>query len=315
MKFPIFIIFFILITSLIYVTPINALIPNSCNCVIFQFNQVQDYYLNRPQTAVMDKFIEKHENLTLGVIGNFIGNDHKVTGKISEGRQKGNFEIAIQGWNYESYSTKSKDIQNTAFELSKTKIQTLFEADPVIFIPPYNAYDTTTLQSMKNLDMKIISSEFDKEDMFVTPHIYKDDGTDYKDTYGIYHLPPKAEYYDVIVSYDKNGNPLGKPIKTPLSTILSNVATSIDKYGYVVVTLHPTDFAEYSGLTPTNVVNSTEISDLDALITNIHSAGFSIKSFSAATHLPNQPLMDPTPSIIKNLKNGFQLMYCFIFHC
>jgi hypothetical protein len=95
-KFPIFIIFFILITSLIYVTPINALIPNSCNCVIFQFNQVQDYYLNRPQTAVMDKFIEKHENLTLGVIGNFIGNDHKVTGKISEGRQKGNFEIAIQ---------------------------------------------------------------------------------------------------------------------------------------------------------------------------------------------------------------------------
>ena len=315
MMISIFIMFSLLFVGLITLTPVSALIPDACNCVIFQFNQVQDYYLNRPQVAVMDKFIQKNENVTLGVIGNFIGDDHKIIDKISEGRQKGNFEIAINGWNYEPYSTKSVDIQKTALDVSKTKMQTLFEVDSLIFAPPYNTYDTNTLQAMKDLNMKIISSEFDKEDMFVTPHFYIDDGTYFKDTFGIYHLPPKIEYYNVIVPFDKNGNPLAKPIKIPLSTILSNVTTTIDTYGYAVVTLHPTDFSEYSGFIPKNTVNATEINDLDSLITDIHSAGFTIKSFSTVTHLPNQPIMDSTPSVIKLLQHQLQIIYCMIFHC
>jgi peptidoglycan/xylan/chitin deacetylase (PgdA/CDA1 family) len=279
--------------------PASAAVSCTNGCVIFRFDDIQDYYLSGPQTAVMDKFITNNQNVTLGVIMNFIGNDQTIIDKVNSGRNHP-FEIAIHGWNHDDYSTLSALEQKNTLQQAKSKMATLFGVNSTTFILPYNTYNTDTLQAMQDLGMKIVSSEFDQEDVIVTDHIFNyTKGNDLKDSFGIYHLPQKIEYYNVTVPVDGNGNPLAKPTKTSLSNIMGNVTAAINNYGYAVITMHPTDFSEFSGVTPTGVVNATEIADLDTLITNIGNAGYTITSFNGVTNTPLLPLVDNTPPTLK----------------
>src|SRR5690242_19792882 len=49
--------------------------PVPCNCVIFRFDDVQDFYVTPVQLAVLDQFINQDASVSLGVIMNFVGND------------------------------------------------------------------------------------------------------------------------------------------------------------------------------------------------------------------------------------------------
>ena len=294
--FSLFTLTSLLIVGMITIAPASAL-PGACNCVIFRFDDVQDYFLSAPQTAVMQKFIDRNENVTLGVIMNFIGTDQALIDKVNVGRNHP-FELAIHGWNHDDYSTLSNQTQKGTLQLAKTKMQTMFGINSTIFILPYNTYNNDTLHAMQDLGIKIVSSEFDQEDVIPTPHIYIDDNTDLKDSFGIYHLPQKIEYYNVTVPVDINGNPTARPTKTPLISIMGNVTATINQYGYAVVTMHPTDFSEYSGFTPTGVVNATEITSLDLLITAIKAVPYTINSFNHVAKVQPLPLVDTFPPVL-----------------
>jgi peptidoglycan/xylan/chitin deacetylase (PgdA/CDA1 family) len=265
----------------------SALNPNACNCVIFRFDDVQDYFVNSPQIAVMDKFIEKNEDVSLGIIMNFIGNDASVVTKVQQGHATGRFELSVHGWNHDDYTTLSAQTQKDTLKLASDKMKSIWGKNSTTFILPYNSYNTNTLQAMKDLGFKIISSEFDQElnsgDIYVAIS-----PLDIKDSFGIYHLPQVIEYYSSATN-----------TKTPLNTIMSTVDTTIATYGYAVVTLHPTDFAAKDlSHNPTNAVNATEIASLDSLIGLVHSSGYTIKTFNSVTNTSIPPLQDNTAPVI-----------------
>lgn len=77
--------------------------PERCECVAFRFDDVQDYYLHDVQIRVMDEFTKRDLALTVGVIGNYFGDDQKIMSYVKEGVAAGRLEVANHGWNHESF--------------------------------------------------------------------------------------------------------------------------------------------------------------------------------------------------------------------
>src|SRR6476619_880549 len=63
----------------------------NCNCVIFSLDDIQDYYLNRIQLALMNLFLEKNQSLSLGLIANAFGNDSSILNEVRSGFDAGKF--------------------------------------------------------------------------------------------------------------------------------------------------------------------------------------------------------------------------------
>ncbi|AIF82260.1 putative xylanase/chitin deacetylase [Candidatus Nitrososphaera evergladensis SR1] len=268
-------------------TPLSAqaaTIPGACNCVIFRLDDIQDFWLNTVQVALMDHFIEKSEKLTVGTIMNFIGNDPSVVDKVRAGLDSGTFELASHAWNHVDYRTLTPQEQHDTLQQANQKMTSLWGSSAVVFIPPYNAYNDDTLAALQALKMKVISAEFDQE----LPTIYDPDnpnskdnkvykaipGSNISDSHGIYHLPQVIGFY----TYDSE-----PPTKTAMNTLTSRIDSTISSYGYAVVTLHPQDFAvKDSSQNPTNQISSSELADLDTLIKNIQSKGYAIRTYSQA---------------------------------
>lgn len=232
----------------------------------------------------MDHFIAKNEKVTLGVIMHFVGNDSSIVNKVDTGYNSGTFELAIHGWDHVDYAKLSDQTQHDSLYLANQKMAALWGNGTAIFIPPFNSYNNNTLSALRSLNMKIISVGFDEE----LPNIYdltkpnspdnkvykSQAGSDIKDNYGIYHIPEAIGFYNFEGATSS---------KTPIHTILSSIDSRISSYGYVVVTLHPQDFAvKDTNKKPINQINPSEISDLDTIINYAHEQGYAIKSFSEA---------------------------------
>jgi peptidoglycan/xylan/chitin deacetylase (PgdA/CDA1 family) len=254
----------------------------ACNCVIFRLDDVQDYWLNKVQSAVMDHFISNNEKLTVGAIMNFVGNDSVVVNKVKEGLSSGNFELASHAWNHVDYTKLSAKDQHDTLEKANQKMESIWGTSAIVFIPPYNSYNDDTLAALQALNMKVISAEFDLE----IPSVYNSDnpdspdnkifkaipGSNIYDSHGIYHLPQAVGFY----GYGETDN----AIKTPIKTIMQDVDNTIANYGYAVVTLHPQDFAiKDSNQNPTDKVSQKELDDLASLLDDIHSRGYSTKTY------------------------------------
>jgi peptidoglycan/xylan/chitin deacetylase (PgdA/CDA1 family) len=289
----------VLIIFNVIATPIKseAALTSPCNCVIFRVDDIQDYWINSVQVAVMNQFIGRNVNATLGVVMNFVGNDPSVVNKVREGVSSNVFELDLHGWNHVDYSTLSLQDQKNTLQMANQKIQDLWGRKSNIFIPPYNAYNLDTLNATNQLGLKIISSEFDQE----LPSIYNPDNpndpnnkifiaansSNIKDQFGVYHLPQVVGYYN----YD-----FEPPRKASLSSIENKIDSTIASYGYAVVTLHPQDFAvkDASGV-PSNTVDQNELDDLNTLITAVQTKGYKITTFSTVAMIPLPPIIDNVP--------------------
>ncbi|MEO9294162.1 MAG: chitobiase/beta-hexosaminidase C-terminal domain-containing protein, partial [Nitrososphaera sp.] len=270
----------------------SALLPGACNCVIFRLDDIQDWWLNSVQNAVMDNFITKQEKVSLGIVMNFVGNDASVVNKVRTGHSQGYFELVSHGWNHVDYSALSLQDQQNTLGQANQKMSSLWGRSTYIFIPPYNTFNNDTQKALQNLGMKVLSSEFDLLAPYVQSNqVFKSQtGSNIKDSFGLYELPQQVGFYN----YD-----FDPPHKNSIDTIMNQVTNRINSHGYAVVTLHPQDFAvKDSKQVPLNQVSSAEIADLNTLITNIHSAGFSIKSYTQVSGIPLPPIVDNTPPVL-----------------
>ncbi|AIF82784.1 putative xylanase/chitin deacetylase [Candidatus Nitrososphaera evergladensis SR1] len=259
--------------------------PEACNCVIFRLDDVQDYWLSDVQVAVMEKFISEHEKLTLGIITNYIGEDDNVVNAVKHGLDSGNFEVVNHSQNHESYADMSAEEQYNDLSNANGNITSLFGISPVgAFIPPFHEYNEDTLAALQDLDMKVISAQFNLE----LPEIYNPgnpdspdnkiyrafEGSDIKDDFGIYHLPQTIGYYDHGTFPHE---------KVEIENIMASIDEAISSYGYAVVTLHPQDFAvKDNDGNATEEVSTSELGDLDQLFSDITDRGYTTKTFSQA---------------------------------
>ena len=288
----IFALIFIIFLSLIS-APVSFSQPDNknkinCNCVIFRLDDIQDYFLNEIQLALMNLFLEKNQSLTLGLITNYFGNDVSILNSVHNGFQAGKFELAAHGWNHENFSSLSKHDQIDLLNKSNEKIQKLFGIRSTIFMPPQFKFNNETLEAMRELGIKIITSEIDfytySNQSYLVTNL-RDQNTENDD---IFHIPTTVGYS----KFEPEWNPL------PDKQLLMMINKSISTYGYAVVTLHPQEFATRQNGELTNAVNVTKLNDLEKLIGAINDNNLLITSFNKLVNMPSNSVVLPTNYIV-----------------
>lgn len=255
-------------------------IPNSlygqadqvCRCVVFRLSGVQDYFTNQSQIEIMNMFLRANQNLTLGLIMNYIGDDQEIMEKLMEGSRKGNFELAVNGWNFSDYSLLSEEEQEESLLQANRKMANLFLLSSSIFIPPYGSYNNSTQEAMRKANFSVLSStsEIDQIDTHTLNISYPSQNQT------IYSIPATVSFN----SYNSTGHML----EVPIQKIKSDINRSIDKLGYAVINLDPQFFLINGKQGDLSRLNVTRINNLANLIDLIKSSDiYRIASFSDIT--------------------------------
>jgi peptidoglycan/xylan/chitin deacetylase (PgdA/CDA1 family) len=259
----------------------------NCNCVIFRLDDIQDYYLNRIQLALMKFFLEKNQSLSLGLIANAFGNDSSILNEVHKGFDAGKFELAFHGWNHENFSKLTEHDQIELLNKSNEKIQKLFGTRPSIFIPPDFDFNNATLDAMRELGIKIISSDHwfysDKNLSHLVTNITY---SNYTANDKIFHFPNTVEFSDFVLNKSKTP-PVDQWNTLPVERLLTRVNDSITTHGYAVVTIHPQEFAIMQNGELTNVVNVTELGNLQKLVNSIMDRNLRIITFNKLIITPS----------------------------
>jgi peptidoglycan/xylan/chitin deacetylase (PgdA/CDA1 family) len=253
--------------------PISTTVPlkiTDCNCVAFRLDTVQDYWLDNVQTKIMDTFYQKGVDLTIGVIGNAFGNDNKLVNQIKIEKEKIN--IAINGWNFEDFTTLDQHAQEDLLGQAKNKIYSVSGITPSVFIPPYGKANNDTLFAMSATGIKYLSSV----SVIVPPSSLKEK---------VHALPAK-----IIGGYFINQN-------TPSEQLLSSIKSAINNDGFAIITLNFQDFAQNNGTEKINMPNMTKIQKLEDLIDNLQNNGIKILGIK---DMINEHTATQIPSWIKN---------------
>ena len=263
---------------------------SSCKCIVFRMDDIQDYWLNSAQVAVMNLFLSKNQSLSLGSIMHIVGNDSEIVDKVKEGFHKGLFELDLHGWDHINYTQLNENQQRDSLSKANAKMERLFGAKSVVSIPPYDVFNNDTIKAMGQLGIKIISSGPAEEDSFdqnrtifvangsraaATTITHDNNKGPINNSATIYHLPATIffKFFDDT-----------KWVKTPLKDIIGNVTRNIARYGYGVIVLHPQDFAKpVNATTFSNSIDQKEVLDLSKLIDFFLSNNIRIMSFDKVT--------------------------------
>jgi peptidoglycan/xylan/chitin deacetylase (PgdA/CDA1 family) len=265
-----------------------------CKCVIFRLDDISDFDKNKIQPAILDHFITENKKLIAAIIVGKFGNlpsDGTVYTKVKEGYDKGLFELALHGLNHIKYSELTKEQQKEDFIEANNKLLSLFGNKSRIFVPPFNEFNSDTIKAMSESGLDIFSTSYRQEN--ITPNPYKvstpftthnkiqvsevnfnesDSRPTLKNT--IYHVPFNTALLHLIRDGYIGGNLTEK--------VLSNVNNNIDKYGFSVITLHPTDFATFNSSSGSyaNTVDPNKFQVLVNIIDGLESGGISFADYS-----------------------------------
>jgi peptidoglycan/xylan/chitin deacetylase (PgdA/CDA1 family) len=198
----------------------------SCQCVAFRLDDIQDYWLDNVQTKIIDTFQQKNASLTIGIIGNHVDQDAKITDDIKSNLKRGNpeMEIANHGWNHEDFTKFSRDTQSILMKNTNDKISSLFGITPSIFIPPFNTINSDTMVAFLQNNFQYISANTTQD---LPPYLIKNAA--------VYHLPGTAKTGNLNNSntywYSENHR-----------QTFAEIMESLQKYGYAMVVMHPQVF-------------------------------------------------------------------------
>lgn len=229
--------------------------PTPCNCVAFRFDDVQDYYLRDVQIGVMDEFAKRDARLTLGIIGNYFGNDQALVEYVRSGVQAGRFEAANHGWNHEDFTNYAKEEQSRLMKETNDRVLRVLGIRPIVFIAPYNSVNQDTFSAARQNNIHHISANMTSDR---PPYPLRDD---------LYHYPSAATTGDL---NDDDTSWIGFDHQTTLAQIRQ----SVKEHGFAVVTMHPMEFAERNGLEYYNRIDEKQIAELGALVSTLQNDGY-----------------------------------------
>jgi peptidoglycan/xylan/chitin deacetylase (PgdA/CDA1 family) len=235
----------------------------SCNCVAFRFDDVQGYWLNDVQIAVMETLEKKNVPLTIGIIGgekSQFGKDVKITNFVKDKllTDKPLIEIANHGLNHENFGTFDKQTQNDLIIKSNERISDILGITPKVFIPPLNEFNDNTINALQNNNFTHFSSMLETSK---SPYPFEN--------VPVYHFP---ETSTTGIFDEKKG--IFKKISN--QETLDSIEHGLIKYGFAVVTMHPQEFSTIKNGIYTNQVNWKYIKDLKVLIDEIQNSDLKI---------------------------------------
>ncbi len=252
---------FFLMLSLVFIPvyAIPAYSTASCQCVAFRLDDIQDYWLDSVQTKIIDTFHQKNASLTIGIIGNHIGQDAKLTNDIKSKMGKTpRLELANHGWNHEDFTQFSRDQQNMFMKNTNDQISSVFGIIPSTFIPPFNTVNADTMIAFLENNFQYISADVSQD----APSILVKNAR-------VYHVPGNAQTSNLT-----NNDNLWHPYDN--QHLLVTVMSDIQQYGYSVVVLHPPEYAIRIHSHYANEVDKNQIKNLESLIDTMKSNGIKI---------------------------------------
>ena len=246
---------------------------DSRKLVIFRLDDVGFGSINA-LIAIMDVFLVKNHNLSLGLVMNPVDRERLLVEKIEYGKNRGLFELVLHGWDHADYAKLNENEQKDSLYKGAEKMQNLFGVSSKTFIPPYNSFNNSTLQAMNYVGIRIISSTLNYEN---ENHIFRMETIDnaIADANLTYHVPETASFE----KWDRNGH----PIRIPINEILDDIDLSLWYYGYAVITMHPITFVKLHNGETDGVVDEYQINDLRTLLEHVESKNAIFTSFSKIT--------------------------------
>ena len=232
-------------------------IKNNCNCVAFRFSNVQDFYLNEVQISLMNLFDSKNIPLTIGVSGDSIGEDSKITDAVKEKISKNDIVIATIGWDLVDLTTLSESDQVNNIKSANEKINDVFGIRPSIFFAPYSKFNENTVRAVQTNGMAYFSSSI---------------GSDYPpknfETSIPHHIPYTLSVKDVFLNDSTE--------ETITESGIKKILNNLDEYGYSIINIQSQDFALRNDEGNQNAIDSEKLDNLSVLIDAIKANGISI---------------------------------------
>ena len=236
-------------------------LENTCNCVAFRLDDVQDFFLNDPQLGVFQLFQSKQAPLSIGIIGGFIGLDAKIVDIITNDLKRNNptFEIVSHSWNNSPLTNYDKERQKEFLLKTDKRIFDVFGVSPRVMIPPENLVNNATFNAMKEMGYTHVTGHTETE---LYPPTSISNQT-------LYYFPANTETADLNDEtnlWDIRSNEL----------ILARIQESLNNFGYAVVMMHPyefsvTDFGIYSNKRSQEMLDQTS-----QLIDRVRNLGMTI---------------------------------------
>ncbi|MBL4595428.1 MAG: polysaccharide deacetylase family protein, partial [Robiginitomaculum sp.] len=204
---------------------LNELYPfETCNCVSFRLDDIQDYWLADTQVELVELFEEKNVPLSLAVIGGIIGEDNRITSMLKRNIENNNVEIVSHSWNNDVLTSVDNETQEKYIVDTNKRIFEVYGVTPTSFVPPENIYNDKSVEILKNNGFTHLSS-----------HIEEIDITSIEDD-SFYRTPAVAETAK-LVNNDTEWKIIDK------NEIKEKVIQSIKDNGYAIVMMHPQEFA------------------------------------------------------------------------
>ncbi|MDE1843118.1 MAG: polysaccharide deacetylase family protein [Thaumarchaeota archaeon] len=224
-----------------------------CNCIAFRLDNIQDYWLDDVQIKIIDSFVSRDIGITTGIIGNTFGNDTKIVSYLKSETYTGNIDTAINGWNFEDFTTLTKNQQADLLQESRSKISNITGINPIVFIPPYGKANNDTLHAMADNNITIISGS-----ELQIPQDLVDKVSSYP-----------ASVFPSILTQDINQSMVN-------DKMLSSIDNSIQTNGYAIVALNFQDYAMTNGTIKIDTPDMERIQNLEKIVDNARNKGYQI---------------------------------------
>ena len=236
----------------------------SCQCVAFRLDDMQDYWLNNIQMGIVDEFQKKNTTLTIGIIGHYFGNDTKLVDFVKTRlvNVTPEMEIANHGWNHEHFTSHIEPTQEYLLEKTNQKVNATLGFVPPGFIAPYDDINSDTIRALKQVKLGYLSAN---ETADPPPYPFS--------CVTLYRFPETAETGNVNADFTDW-------INYNHNQTYAEILRSMTKYGYAIVMMHPQDFSSKHFFNYTNTINQTQIHELDLVIDQIRKDGFKIVTIS-----------------------------------
>jgi hypothetical protein len=253
----------------------------TCNCVSFRLDNVQDDYLNNVQMKIIELFEQKNQALTIGVIGTNFGNDDVLVNFLKESISN-NPQLEIGNQVSDSIITSSNRVEQHALiqDTNKVILDTL-GVSPSVLIPPFGVYDDTTISILEEEGMDSVSST---SSLDLPPYPFD----------GSTHRFPSTTASNVIEIgkfwHGKTAN-----------QIIKDIEFSMRDYGYAVVQLNPQEHSNREGWNFDNSVDLKQLYELSILIDKVNEMGLSIVPIGS---IPNEVILVSGGTIPDWVKNN-----------
>ena len=228
----------------------------TCNCVAFRLDNLQDFYLVDVQQELIDLFLSKNVPVTVGIIGDKFGNDVDLVNFLKTTSESSNLVTIANHGTSSNITTMDKDDQFDLIQNTNNRISDVLGMTPSVFIPSFGNYNADTISALKKTDVHYVSSvaSFD-----LAPYSFNDDLLRFPATTSSGFIEPGRAWHGI-----------------PANQTFNDVKFSIRDYGFAVVLLHPHEYSQRTGWVFEDQLDVSQFYELSKLIDEIQGYGLKV---------------------------------------